>query len=343
MAVFSLVHASDLHIGVRPDFTNGYDAGSYLGWFKQAFSREIAGSITPSTFWPDVASRFTHEMDQLAEELDAIIITGDIATTGSKADVRAAADFIKGVVPSSWVGSERAFRPLVADFLPPVILMPGNHDRYEPPSLRPQSLEFETAFGPCWDFSPTNTGQFAHHRFAHTVEIQKDDCSLVICTVDFSLPDLSDALPAGKLGLGYLGQGIVKRKQNLPYAKLTPLDELVQQTEWAKENIENCSVVWCVHFPPAFPSIASDMQLIDEHYLIDAAEELGIKIILSGHTHVYRSYLARSGLRVICCGTTTAKSTSSGHQYLRLEIDTNNMFNPKVIPKRYDFALKRFV
>jgi 3',5'-cyclic AMP phosphodiesterase CpdA len=339
MAIFSLIHASDFHIGSRPDFINGYDIGSFRGWFKQAFSREISGSLTPSTFWPDVASRFTHDMDQQTDDIDAIVLTGDIATTGSSSDINAAAGFIRGKVPPNWVSSSRAFRPLLSNALPPIILMPGNHDRYTPPALTPQSLEFEKAFGKQWDLGQFPSNGISNNRFAHSFALRKDGCALVLCTVDFSLPALSDSTSS----FGFLGQGIVKTQRRTPYANFSPLDELIDQTRWAQENEENCSVVWCVHFPPKFPGITNEMQLIDEHYLLAAAEELGIKLILSGHTHEYNTYLIGPSTRVVCCGTTTAKSTGGGHQYLRLDIDTNDLANPNIVPKTYDFDLSMFV
>lgn len=342
MAVFSLIHASDFHIGVKADFCNGFDIGGFPGWFRQAFSRELTGAFTPSTFWLDRASRFTHEMEQETDDIDAILVTGDIATTGSNSDITAAANFLDGTVPYNWVTSKRAFRCLHSDFLPPIILMPGNHDRYVPPALTPRSLEFEAAFGLHWNFNEPIPPTFQHHRFVNSFTLSRDGDSLILCTVDFSLTNINDAKKAGRAGFGYLGQGIVKKQQYLPYERHSALDELIEQSSWALENRKNCSVVWCIHFPPKYPKLPLDMQLIDENFLLEAAENLGIKLILSGHTHKYSSYLATPATRVVCCGTTTARSTAGEHQYLRLDLDTNNLLDPKVVRKVWDSTSMSF-
>jgi 3',5'-cyclic AMP phosphodiesterase CpdA len=61
--------------------------------------------------------------------LDAIIITGDLATTGLPADLLPAERYVTEACTDKWLTSRQA--PSLASHDLPIFLIPGNHDRYQ--------------------------------------------------------------------------------------------------------------------------------------------------------------------------------------------------------------------
>jgi 3',5'-cyclic AMP phosphodiesterase CpdA len=344
MALYRIVHASDLHFSARPGFTNIYDRSGKAAWFREILSSNFRDALIPSSFSVDKAAAFSFEIAHDAATIDAIIITGDIATTGVREDLNAAHNFLYGAIPDEWSPIKSSFKPLVGvENMPPVILMPGNHDRYTVPLLYPGSLEFENVFGRYWNFHGRQDNRFPNHKFVRTTFLQKENSFLALCTVDFSLTDPNQADSSLD---AYLGQGRVRKRSHSNEA-LEPLDELVAHTEWFLNESKNkhwdkSPMIWCVHFPPAYPGISRNMQLIDEGELLHCAKQFDVRLILSGHTHKFDDYLARNVSRVVCCGTTTSTATDSGNQYLELLIDTDNPEGLRVVQKCWDSRKKEF-
>jgi DNA repair exonuclease SbcCD nuclease subunit len=140
MATIRLLHASDLHIS---KFLN----------LKQLHKRQrssVVDSLTHYTFAPVYSprtlSRFLRFLRPRADSLDALVLTGDIATTGRTFDLEKAYSVVK-----------TRLQPIGID----ICLLPGNHDRWEPYRVghntalmslgyNPGGREFHNVFGDFW-------------------------------------------------------------------------------------------------------------------------------------------------------------------------------------------------
>lgn len=116
---FRILHASDLHIGARPD-QPGFPAS-----FHQPLLLETHGRAQLAALQRCIQS----------EDFDAMLITGDVACDGSEENQAAARKAIDALV---------ALQPHV-----PFALMPGNHDRYGP-DMAPGGTVFDQHFGAWW-------------------------------------------------------------------------------------------------------------------------------------------------------------------------------------------------
>src|SRR4051794_8212525 len=78
------------------------------------------------------------------------------------------------------------------------------------------------------------------------------------------------------------------------------------ETARARARYPGIGIVWLVHFPPAFPQIASSLELIDEDVLVQAAERSRVTVLLTGHTHDARHYtVPGTRVNVVCAGSAT--------------------------------------
>lgn len=338
MTSFRLIQASDLHMSSSPDVIHPYDSGGLIGAFSRLLSPAWKEIWLLTSFSPDMASDFSQKISDLQHEIDALVVTGDLATTGTQRDLGAARAYFEGRVPSEWSPSQGSFASFLNDTVVPLVVMPGNHDRYVMPFFFPRSTEFENFFGDYWNFSGPEPARFATHKYVRTTYLQKDGVILALCAADFSLHAVG---PAALVDLSYMGQGEAKERAYLHKAQL-PLDELTEQTRWIKETYAHAAVIWCIHFPPKYPEVDRRLSLVNDELLLQRAGELNIELVLSGHTHQFKSYLV-DGTRVVCCGTTTGCGARCGNEYLDILVDSNDMAHPEITQVRWDEARKEFM
>src|SRR5207248_7567402 len=87
-------------------------------------------SLTTS-YDPSILKAFS---DFVAKQrlLDAILLTGDIATTGDYGDLVRAHQFIEGRCSGAWFSHYPIFPdPPLSRTETPILLLPGNHDRLD--------------------------------------------------------------------------------------------------------------------------------------------------------------------------------------------------------------------
>jgi len=129
----------------------------------------------------------------------------------------------------------------------------------------------------------------------HTLAVLQGEAGekLALIGADFTLARNGDSQGFA----GHFGQGNV-------YPEV--LAELVAETRSIKSKHGKAAVIWCIHYPPFFPNIASPLKLINEQTLVTAADQEQVRQILSGHTHAPAQYpVGSNGLSVYCAGTTT--------------------------------------
>jgi 3',5'-cyclic AMP phosphodiesterase CpdA len=332
MGYIRILHASDLHISIHKQLRSPLDR---LGDIRDSWdvpSRAIADALRlPKSFltswWKKMsASSYDPEtLEALAEfiyenakrkldaggneiteegdgKLDAVVITGDLATTGSTDDVEMVSKFLRATFnprhPHRSRESDYRGATLSAVRVP-VLCLPGNHDRFVPTHERYMEI-FPIFFKPGgteFDLLVADYSQGVVHSIELTDELSHGRrLRVVVLAADLTLGHFDDHTRL----FGWLAQG---------KAHVHVCRRLVAMTERLREQKkedEVLCVLWAIHFPPDFPGVHDHSRLISERKLIKAANRAGVHAVLAGHTHQQLTYHNPSmSFKVFCCGTTT--------------------------------------
>jgi len=328
---FKLLHASDLHIG-RIEGIKGFSTSApevlhdVLARLRDTdFKRLLHLLPTHNGHILDEFARFVHDNGGFSgtgrDPYDAIVVTGDVAASGKRRDLRVARDFIMrradngflSVRRSFWPGSKRVVQePTLrtsrtegeATAGTRLFVIPGNHDRYkglglwfgiDPPRFQlghgPGGRRFDRYFSYAW-------GKQQHVRQFDPVD--KKSVRLVLIGADFSLADFRDAEDSV---FAVQGQGRAYPKR---------LDALKRATEDAiahgKSMSRPTTVVWAIHFEPQIDARVphwGELRLLREECLRRLADDMSIPLILCGHSHFPNDRKMFGETRVRVCGTTT--------------------------------------
>lgn len=315
MQSFRLLHLSDLHLATKAGINNRITDGDIIKIVLQARPVDWPSFVFAPSFEKFAADALAVHISGVYEDedaYDAIIVTGDIATTGGLDDLKAARDFV--ITPStggSWLKDDRTPTLNGGDDEIRMILMPGNHDRFIPtfengrPSFQyqPGGTNFDRVFNDIWTAG----------KGVETFTITRGDEQLVVLCADFTLDRLRDSVGAW----GWLGQGIVYEHR---------LNRLNHLTRCLQEQDNPPAIIWAIHFPPHFPDIEPNKRLIWQDDIISAAAELKIGFILSGHMHhqIRYSLSGDGSTLVLCAGTATACcSEVRQNQFQELDFNVN--------------------
>ncbi len=221
----------------------------------------------------DVVAALQELIIELKDELDAVLLTGDIATTSANAALVEACTWLR--TTGAMAGNKLT------------IALAGNHDRFHPfPSYAPGAVAFEAHVGavPTIQLAAPVHGVGAVHLDKH--------CLLV--SVDLTLRDPTEATSRA----GRLAQGIVRRATD------------VTDAIGAARTSHTTHIVVATHFPldPLDPAIASHeciggSALRDE--LRQLAETLPV-LLMSGHLHQESHY--RNGNLFTVVGATASQA-----------------------------------
>jgi 3',5'-cyclic AMP phosphodiesterase CpdA len=361
MPTIRILHASDLHFADVPNLvaaTDRLSAGISLpNVFSKAFWHALTHTALVSSYDPTrtlaLAEFINNDYDanhigrqnkpldgRRNDPLDAIVLTGDIATTGLTDDLKCARRFLEDAYDPSVPAQQAAVpgegsisRVLTHDgcsCTEPVglLLMPGNHDRLRPSRktvFSPGGGKFDTILGVHWN-SPRLQ---SHGPDVRELKIDRGSLSVSVIAADFNLKHKKHR--DGKWWNKY-AQGRVYR------APATPdiLGDLERATASAPEE---AVVLWATHFPPSFPSIPPAMKLIDDADLIAAANQHEVSAVLSGHTHEPVRYRTPwMDFEVLCAGTASQHHTSIGHHFHVIEISGNDKFDATISVEHYEYA-----
>ncbi len=300
MALFSILHVSDSHIGDLPNQSNLWswmrDRQRQLGDFPQAARR----AFRQSTYDREILTKLAAAAVRDRSDFDLLVFSGDISCTGVRADLFEAREFLTGLPVDRIPHVTRSGKPTISAFGPKLMLLPGNHDRYVDHRGAPNSQEFDDVFAQWWPEGPI------HRRI-----IRRGDEILALIAVDFCLESEDDATPP--VLANRFGQGKAYRHR---------LERLEQETAAVRQRWNGAGVLWVVHFPPYCELCGGDesLRLIDEQLLIDSAERHGISLILSGHVHVAHD-VTMGDVRISTAGSCAAYSDGLANSYDRLEIE----------------------
>ena len=305
---FRFVHLADLHFSVYPSHVNPLDRRDKSRLHKAAWilerKRRSGPWSLPTTFEPDVAVVLARDLKDKVQSksIDGIIVTGDLATTGHERDLNVAKQFLTGKLGPEFVLSDLGggFMNFFAAL--PVIVLPGNHDRYtENFAGWSQQFEAKRNFSPAWcgGYKHVNrvTADSNSKRLRYSV-FEKGGEKLILVQADFSLKRWFDAdLTMGVAGI--LGQG---------YAYNDVIKSLKALTARLRDKFSCRTVIWLCHFPPDpndDSACPANMEMRYGSRLSKAASASDVKYILAGHIHRHICYSPISGLEVICSASAT--------------------------------------
>lgn len=300
MVRFRLLHLSDFHFGKTADVTNllhraafNFDGVSDVD-VDSLIPRSAKESLIKPTSHDTLASfgvaRFCYEQK---DNYDAVVVTGDLATTGRRSDLQFASDFLSKVYSEKYfdfTGTKCSLAGNDKD----CFVIPGNHDRYTGVLGGPGSPEFDNVFK-----------IFPKGSRVYSKILQKEGSACGLVFADFSLrkkQDVKTAQLAGKSLLkGIFGRGNVYKDV---------LTDLKDETSRLKRNEPGIVVFWAIHFAPF--ECGDSLEFQEYPKLLQAAKELNIKLILCGHTHT-RTVSTWDGIHIVCAGTACANDDDPTH------------------------------
>lgn len=217
--------------------------------------------LLPSSYVPEIAKGVAQFCLERRSVADGIIITGDLATTGTPSDISVAKSFVDEPARSGFLSDNRM--PTLQSSTLPIYVFAGNHDRYENNKAAPNSVLFDLSFSKYQRPSTKYVGYWVS---------EKRGQRLGFVYADFSIRSRSDAEYLSPI-FAY-GQGRV-------YEDV--LADLVEQTQaiWREEG--RIPILWLIHFAP-FPC-GLHLKFIDYEKIVSAAKALGILATVCGHTH----------------------------------------------------------
>lgn len=268
-----ILHLSDLHLA-------GSDNSPYprlLDKYWSVYNNDALKTLAETVYrWRD--------------RLDAILISGDIAVSGTESNLERVIEFFDSPAHSlpgkeEWLNSKQ--EPTLRTFPGPIIIVPGNHDRYSNLLGWPGKL-FYNYFSSYWK---VGAGGIQHHILPN----EETPILAVICA-DFSLDSIFHSTESG----GHWGQGKVYEER---------LRNLIKSTEEVTKLYPACAIIWMIHFAPKCEdhfNSTEKIKLIDSEKLIEEAEKAGVRYIFCGHTHLSKEYQPRkSDIWINCAGTST--------------------------------------
>ncbi|HEV2862433.1 MAG TPA: metallophosphoesterase [Pyrinomonadaceae bacterium] len=353
MPTIRILHASDLHIAKVPNLVAVPDrvsAGISLGnVFSRSGLKALTRTALVSSYDPTLLLSLAEFVNDDYESnhvqgrgapIDAIVLTGDIATTGRAKDLERARRFLEDPydpgAPAQQLtapGEGSISRVLGHDGCScpdPVLLMlmPGNHDRLRRARLTgysPGGTKFDHVLHKHW---ASAAHLKSHGNDVRELEIVKGSLRVSVIAADFNLKDRRDR--QGRWWYKY-AQGRVYHGRSTPRI----LGNLVLATRRAPAG---AVVLLATHFPPRFPYIPPSMKLIDDSYLIRAANRRGVSAVLSGHTHEPVRYRAPGmDSEVLCAGTATQHHSSPGHYFHVVEINGNDLSDATITVEHYKY------
>jgi 3',5'-cyclic AMP phosphodiesterase CpdA len=282
--LFRILHASDFHFGTVADLIGPLDISVELlredadlhdpdhqrpvsgsGEFSlTALARSIGRLYWLSTHSADVVDAFAQFAFLNQQGYDAVLITGDLATSGSRHELRRAFRYVSDRTTSAYLTIRN--KPALGSLVKPILVMPGNHDRYRPLfPHNPGERTFDEIFATHWDVGQGTKVLWSRDRRGQHLAVIGVDLSLGATDPGGSTPP--DLFP-------HLGRG---------RAHIRRIRTLAEVTDEYRRQKPGAIIVWAVHFQPK----AKDgrLALLEEQRLIDAANECDVPVILCGHVH----------------------------------------------------------
>ena len=177
------------------------------------------------------------------------------------------------------------------------MLIPGNHDRF-PETLSLDNMNHTNGEYPSSKFDEIFTDTELINDRIYCKTLESDNEHLVLLGIDLSLRCSSDSRPPNSPTCFGQGKAYSDTLANLKRITLDMKE---------KDKGGKTCVVWITHYPPSFKRGPDALSLIKSKDLISAARKCKVKLILSGHQHIYKRYV-KKGITIITSGTACGMS-----------------------------------
>jgi 3',5'-cyclic AMP phosphodiesterase CpdA len=284
-------------------------------WAHQAKRIGIFSLAKPASYCPDIVSGVANFCFRNRRQVDGIIITGDLATTGMHADLNVARSFLSD--PAIVAYSAQSRSPTLNSSELPIYLVAGNHDRYANNGATPNSRNFDLLF----DEYLRNFDGFVGHWV-----VKKDSQSIAFISADFSLRTRGDATAH----INAYGQGRV-------YSDT--LKNLTDRSFALKAKFPGVAIFWLIHFAPF--DCGPRLELIGWDQIAASASALGVTATLCGHTH--KPFRVQLSDHSIFCAGSAGCADSEDNSFVHI-LDIQIDKTTKVVRHSYkwDFDLDEF-
>ncbi len=331
---YRLLHASDFHLSKIP-----YSAGPRKPRVGSRIKRYKLIGHDDAVL--RAFARFVYYYGLQRQLFDIALLTGDLATSGFRNDLQRALDFLTTTPTNpatpAWIDDNN--EPTIAFFRRAA--MPGNHDRYRriPFSCMPGGTLFDNLFQNFWwvgqGFQPWCVLEKPYTR------------PLAIIAADFTFC----ANDSGKWFFsiaGWYGQGRVD--QNVVWDLKAKTRDV--RDNYTDDDLGEPAILWAIHFDAA--TTDETLKLLDSDFLVQAAAEENIHILLCGHTHESKIKPLSPTTTAFVCGTTSQANIGSSLDYsstvndcqlltINVPDDPNLPLAIEVTWFRYDTGQGRFV
>jgi 3',5'-cyclic AMP phosphodiesterase CpdA len=255
----------------------------------------------PESHCPEIAEFLARKIFQIRNQIDLLLISGDIATTGLPEDLKIGLHFVNNSPVHTYFGAD--WKATIRSNAFPILLMPGNHDRFRSNKAEPNCRTFDLLFEKHWGRSDPQISTAILNR--PTTE------PLAILAVDFSLRAESDAAHPTRwmrYGQGHAYEDIVEK--------------MVKKTSELRGRFSGIGIVWAIHFPPSKEcgGFCGYEELRYHNRVVEAAGSSSVKLILAGHIHEKKE-LRLGDLDIICAGSGCGFGEKHGNWMHELEVD----------------------
>lgn len=309
---FCLLHISDLHFSIQERARDPRAAIRAL--FR---GQPLEHLRLFSGHDPEIVESIAHFAYHNRAGFDSIVISGDLATTGSPDDLNSVSKFIRH--PPSVAYHDSTGSPTLTAPAKQIVLLPGNHDRYYPWSGNPGNPNFDHWFQDHWWVRQGS------QRMGNI--LSRGGASLILVGADLTLQrnDDGDLFFIGRFGRGRVTERVIA--------------QLVSETQLARKDYPTSAVIWVLHFEPSAEDLT--LRLCDSHGLLaDAVRQSQPTAILCGHTHLPSRQVDFAGVPVFICGTTSQCYAPHGNflQAIYVRVDPAQRIAPQVSfqPFAYD-------
>lgn len=302
MPPFRIVQISDLHFAQYPKTIGVADARfrDLVGLYPHiGYTSSHDPSVARAT------ANFLFDFETIfGDPFNLILVSGDVATTGSSADLNRAYEFFNtSPVGRGFVNAKK--EATLGRWREKVFLLPGNHDRFSAPRwFLPGNAAFDAVFNAFW-----SAGQGAQRLGRFSIGSR----DLVLIAADFTR--ISSDYDRLLDPFGHIGTGRVYTDR---------LEALVNLTGVELGGDNPPLIIWVIHFDP-FTS-DPDLQLYNGLDVVKSAAEHGVPVVLCGHTHELSQTLYGSpeAVRIFVCGTTTQYLPAGVNSLQVVEIDDSD-------------------
>lgn len=289
---FRFLHLSDLHLcqeANRRNFMSLFEKQPVktIDVLNSAVVNGALSLVHPTSYVKDRLAALSEFVQLRPDVYDGILISGDLATSGTAVDHAIAFQYVDGTPIKNFRDHDGLLVLGRGDTT--VVVCPGNHDNYGGNlPFSPSNRNFTLKFG---KYLPKFEDFVGHKVFIG------NDTALAVIYADFGFQQRKDPRSLKH----YWGGGHVHQHVLAEMVRRTIRFRLTKSFEQKLR-----SVMWMIHFAP-YDCGDTSLELTNRDLVIKSAAENGVKNIICGHTHKAKNEIdIETGVTAYCAGSATA-------------------------------------